>query len=146
MHDESPLVNLYVWEGFNWLKSSKPESNLFFKIQGVPYGNGGFRSLIMKNLHTFQNFRRHHSWRYKPTFWFLEKNRKKFFFRKKKFRISPHTNLKLWCISQANCGALGGHFNFLNVYFLSIWAYILIFELKNKNKIFNFIYPPIRIC
>ena len=33
----------------------------FLHIQGVPYGNGGFRSLIMKNLHTFQNFRRHHS-------------------------------------------------------------------------------------
>ena len=65
-------------------------------IQGVPYGNGGFRSLIMKNLHTFQNFRRHHSWRYKPTFWFLEKNRKKFFFRKKNFVYPP---IRIW-----NCG------------------------------------------
>ena len=60
-------------------------------------------------------------------------------------RNPPQNKYKIWWISWANCEALRRHFNFLNAYFLPIWAYILIFELKNKKKIFNFIYPPIRI-
>ena len=57
-------------------------------------------------------------------------------------RNPPQNKYKIWWISWANCEALRRHFNFLNAYFLPIWAYILIFELKNEKKISISYTPP----
>ena len=151
-------------------------------IQGVRYGEGGFRSSITKNLYTFWHFPRCHSLWFVTTFIFLGKflesesmnfslnivrgdhydreNSWKLttFFRKinvfkqnvgtktkkrrfifgcyyQKFPVNslqnpPKKQYKIWWISWANCGAPQSHIDFLNVYFLSPRAYILIFGIR----------------
>ena len=67
------------YNNFSWknvicnFQSEKIFRRVFFNIQGVRYGEGGFRSSITKNLYTFWHFPRCHSLWFVTTFIFLGK-------------------------------------------------------------------------